>query len=739
MNLNLKQLEAIREAWPLCNISVQDGMFIVHRHPSDEKAPIWNKQTLTRVSIRLIKSRENTHKFATSFYARVVTAHENWFSPSCSLTFICKKCCHQWNNNIYQMKTIIERWSRKVSDDLLKYCFCPKCREEKVKTAREKKRWSCRKFKDMTNNELESLVKSLPSKHIINSTSLIKYSTPLYHELLNRKHSIFKNLLTKIWDDLGVKRRRPELHHYTESDWNRYLRERNYYNLQDFRGNDSHAHKILSSKPYKKDLLNEYFPTSLLYNGARLQSYAELAVAIALEFLDIKYIAHPKWDFAYEGGSRNCVADFSFSNFNQEVYIEVWMHNHESASENDKLHKFRKDYLIRRYKKEKLIAKQIEDNCDKQLFLPLEANILRNEGIDAFLEHIKKQLSMLGLPKLKKLSKDIFPDAKMFNLNSYDAQAILEICLERGFKYFTHLPNLYIAYLGKNEEIKSELIELLAKHYSYPASTRNSLSKSSDVIEYVKQNKDLHSKALYQKAHKDGLLPRGFPQCILSAYEEVVSWGQAWGEPLLVSYCEAKEICIRLKVTGKESFSKRRYIAKKKLDPLDKDFELLKVRSNPGNMTSGGYMDDWTSWNDFLDNQTPRQQTEQGMLELKIINRGSSTEVIELLSNLNIVSMTSFRKQLPAAYLRSFKNREDFRLIEIEHFGSTSSLIHDFGMIAKLVTPESLTTFKDWKAARESNIEYKQFPLKLYRYTPGNSEDWSSVLRKLKSHGDLFH
>ena len=137
---------------------------------------------------------------------------------------------------------------------------------------------------------------------------------------------------------------------------------------------------------------------------------------------------------------------------------------------------------------------------------------------------------------------------------------------------------------GYFTKLKQELELALANEFMRGPNSRYFIKpKVETIIEYVSARKELHSKGLYTAAFKRGELPAGFMANPLKDYSELKQWRQLWGLPILVGYSEASKIVKRLKVKGKSDFTNRRAKVKKSLDKEHPDYNLLKVRSNPGN------------------------------------------------------------------------------------------------------------------------------------------------------------
>lgn len=685
-----------------------------------------------------MNKKEEAYKFYKKFKAKPSSVWEGaTFLQKfcCEATLGDRRCGYQYEMSYSRGKTLKERWEEKgLSGDCLHGVMCPAHRKQ-FRIARTK-HYTYANMSEfcLFKLALKGKNKGKCNKHFCDNVH--------YNEMLRRKNEIGLSMVDRLNEHLGKRRLRPELANYTVDDWRAYLQEQKYFSKTQWKKFDSHAQKQCYDHGVMDQLTEEFFSTKLIFKShndklIQCQSYAELVFAKVLDELKLDFDAHPKWPFWFKNEAYKSKADFSIKHEGKLIFVEIWMLRRDLVTEADLLDKYVQRYLKRREEKEVKIRERAESVCD--IFLSVEARRLRNEGLDAFLIDIKKSLTLIGISDVDSVSAELFSDIErsLFKLHDFNVEDLLEYAKKNNYGYYTQFDNSLERLIRKDSKLLQELELVLAKEFKRAPNSRYFIKpKVETIVEYVSARKELHSKESYTVAFNKGELPGGFTAVPMEHYLELKNWGQLWGEPLLVGYSEAKKIVKRLKVKGKSDFTNRRAKVKKSLDKEHPDYNLLKVRSNPGNRSSGGY-DAFTFWDAFTGNfeKTKQRERNNNLKRYEIlVKSGDIHEIVNELLPLNCISSTDLRKKIGNKASNALTELKNIAFIELILFGSTSKPIKDLNAFVNYVPESAYATEDTWRKQRKSNIKFLLFPAKLYRYVKAEETvGWNEVRRILKA------
>lgn len=633
-----------------------------------------------------------------------------------------------------RVTTIFNRWRQKLVAHDLHGVMCPTHRK-----AFAKSRTKYAYYGNMSNFGLVKLAlknrgKGKAHKH---GNDIVHYQ-----EMLRRKNEDGLTLIDLINEHLGARRLRPELQQYTLDDWRAYHKKKKFFSKSEWKRLDPHTQMLCYKQGYMAQLTKEFFSTSLIFEShkhAVIQcgSYAELVFAKVLDELQLDYKEHPKWPFWFKNESYKSKADFSIMLNGKVVMVEVWMLRKDLLSAAELSDKFVQKYLRRRAKKELKIKECAESAYD--IFINVEARILRNDGLEAYLIEIKKILKSLNIKNTECISPSLFTDVEKL-LFKLDVEELVSYAKLNNYHYFTQFDNHLEKAIRKNPELQNKLERALAKEFNRVSNSRFFVDPPvADIISFVSARKELHSKEAYMTAHSNGQLPDGFMGNPIAKYPELKCWRQLWGEPLLVSYSEAKQIAINLQIKGKTDFTRRRAMVKKSLNKNDPYFELLKVRANPGNHISGGY-DEFTTWDDFTGDKAlirKKRRIKKLKQYIDIIQRGDLIEITNEFSALNFSSLTELRKIIGSKPWDALAHLKNVAFIQLALVGKTTQLIRDLNIFVNYIPKDTYKTENEWQKQRLKNITYRLFPSKLQRHViSGREVSWSKVKDILKKKSD---
>ncbi|WP_166421679.1 hypothetical protein [Pseudoalteromonas sp. Z1A8] len=647
------------------------------------------------------------------------------------------QCGCIFENSYSKLIVFFNRWRKKLEGHDLYGVMCPTHRK-----AFAKSRTKYAYYENMSNFGLVKLALKNRGKG-----KIYKHCNDNVHylEMLRRKNEDGLTLIDLINEHLGARRLRPELQHYTLDDWRAYLKMKKFFNKSEWKRLDSHTQMLCHRQGYMPQLTKEFFSTSLIFEShthavIHCASYAELVFAKVLDELRLDYKAHPEWPFWFKNESYKCKADFIIILNGKVVMVEIWMLRKDLISKADLSDELLQNYLQRRKYKELKIKECAESAYD--IFINVEARILRNDGLEAYLIEIKKILKSLNIKNIECISPSLFTDVEklLFKLKILDVEELISYAKLNNFHYFTQFDNHLEKSIRKNPELQNKLERALAKEFNRVPNSRFFVDPPvADIILFVSARKELHSKEAYMTAHSNGQLPDGFMGNPIAKYPELKNWRQLWGEPLLVSYTEAKQIVSNLQIKGKTDFTRRRVKVKKSLDKNDPDFELLKIRANPGNHISGGY-DEFTTWDEFTgDTDAIKQKCRKIELKqfLDIIQGGELMEITNQLTSLSFSSPTELRKILGEKASDALAYLKNAAFIDLILFGKTNKHIKDLNILVSYVPESAYVTENEWQKQRKVHIAYRLFPSKLGRHViSGEEVSWSKVKGILKKKSD---
>lgn len=636
-----------------------------------------------------------------------------------------------------RVTTIFNRWRKKLVGHDLYGVMCPTHRKAFAKSRTKHTYYENMSSFGLLKLALKNRGKGKVYKH--------GNDTVHYLEMLRRKNEDGLTLIDLINEHLGARRLRPELQQYTLDDWRAYLKKKKFFNKSEWKRLDPHTQMLCYKQGYMAQLTKEFFSTRLIFEShthavIQCESYAELVFAKVLDELRLDYKDHPEWPFWFKNESYKSKADFSIMLNGKVVMVELWMLRKDLLSVAELSDKFVQKYLRRRAKKELKIKECAESAYD--IFINVEARILRNDGLEAYLIEIKKILKSLNIKNIECISPSLFTDVEklLFKLKILDVEELISYAKLNNFHYFTQFDNHLAKAIRKKPQLQTKLEKALAIEFKRVPNSRFFETPPLDnIIEYVSARKELHNKEAYMAAHTNGLLPDGFMASPVNSYPELKCWKQLWGEPLLVSYFKAKQIVNNLDVKGKTDFTRRRAKVKKSLNKNDPDFELLKVRANPGNHISGGY-GEFTTWDDFTgDTDAIKQKSRK--IELKqyaeIIQRGDLIAITNKLNTLVFLSPTELRKILGKKASDALAHLKNTAFIELILFGKTNNHIKDLNILVNYIPENAYVTENEWQTQRQINIAYRLFPSKLQRHViSGEEVSWSKVKDILKKKSD---
>ncbi len=567
--------------------------------------------------------------------------------------------------------------------------------------------------------------------------------TPHYEEI--RKRKLTENVLIKY----GRSRKRPDFASYTLEDWRAFLIKYRFHNRSAWKKQDSFSmkHFYAADEEWQNILVEEFFSTALVFrtrDGGLIQcaSYAELIVAKIFDELNLSFGAHPEWPFGHKSDKRKCKADFFIEHQGRRIFIEIWMFKNTLVKETDLNDKFISQYLQKREFKERNITQHMHSVCDE--FVSIEARTLRDRGLNDYLEEVKSVLHKLGIPQLNHITADMFSETQklIFEIKSHPTTEIIRYAQKHDLKVITDFPDNFVRLLRKHPLKKAEVEVALAKMNGRPANTRiTGKAPLQEVISYVTERPQLHSKNAYINAHKNGKLPVGFPAAPHLHYPRLKSWGELWGEPMLVNFTKATEIVRKLNIKGKTDFEKRRRNAKASKNLEHSDFDLLKVRGNPGNFTSGGYSE-FTTWSEFTNHPEAISQRATAINNEKYITLlldASDEKILDVLLTLGANDVNTLRQKIGATAMHLFNQHQKNIFFEVILFGESRKTLKDFAALVKIAPAEDFQTEKKWAKTKQTTPLKRLFPTKIYRYMREDKEiGWAetrSALQHLREAG----
>lgn len=419
------------------------------------------------------------------------------------------------------------------------------------------------------------------------------------------------------------------------------------------------------------------------------------------------------------------------------LILEVWMLRKDLVSQGDLSGKFVQDYLQRRKYKEEKIIKCADYTYD--IFASVEARTLKKNGLEAYLIEVKDNLKSLGIKNTEKITPELFDDLEklIFKADLLEVEELIRYAKLNNFSYFTQFDNTLERLIRKNPPLQEKLEIALAKEFHrVPNSRFFDTPPLDDIIAFVSARNELHSKESYITAHSNGQLPSGFMAIPINSYPELKSWRQLWGEPQLVNFSDAKNIVRLLNVKGKTDFTNRRAKVKKSLNKNSPDFDLLKVRSNPGNKMSGGY-EEFTTWREFTDSvdAAQLQNRKNGINHYTLlVKEGDISKITDELSKLNYSSPTELRKIIGSNAYSFLTKLKSIAFIELMLFDKTTKPIKDLNKLANYVPEYAYENEKKWHELRKKNIIFRLFPAKLDRNVKlGKTVGWTEVKNILKN------
>lgn len=656
-------------------------------------------------------------------------------------SFECLVCLDMFDMSYDHAKALAKRWKRKDRENLDGVC-CPSCRKSWAQS-----RTLASQYAAMTDEQLIKLSEAAYESNTEASNPRPYCDTPHYNEMRRRKNEQGLSLVDQVNELLGRRRQRPELDNYTLDDWRGYLAERKYINQNAWKRADSHGLKKCRESGYFEQLKVEFFSNRLLFlskNGGifHCQSNEEKIFAQVLDALDLEFEAHPEWPFCLPNSSRNCLADFKAKVNGRVCFIEVWLVGKHLLKPSELNDTFLMKYTERRALKERLI-KQATGVCFDN-FISIEARTLKNHGLETFLEEIKSVLHALGVNGLEIISSKLISEADqaLCAASSLDSEWLLNYAIKNNLTHYTHFESSLERAIRRNQELKCELELKLAEYWERePTSRFIEKSNLDDVKKFIAQRVDINTREAYEKAHQRGELPAGFLQNPVQYYDELTCWRELFGRPSLVDYDEARAIVRRLEVKGKTDFTQRRASIKESLDCNDPDYDLLKVKGNPGNPKSGGYQE-FTTWSDFTSNVESIERNERnarnaGLLEL--VKRGALSEIVQALKSFKCESATALRKEVGNKVMDALLELNTLPFIELALFGNTRKNIKDLSAIAALVPEAALKNIDTWGRYRKANPEFQVFPYHIERELSGRQEGtWTEVIRILDTKRATF-
>lgn len=636
-----------------------------------------------------------------------------------------------------RVTTIFNRWKQKLVSHDLHGVMCPTHRK-----AFAKSRTKHTYYKNMSSFGLLKLALKNRGKGKVYRHS---NDTVHYQEMLRRKNEDGLTLVDQLNEHYGYQRLRPELARNGIDDWRAYLLENKFFSKSEWKRLDPYTMSLCYKGGFMDQLTEYFFSTHLMFKShteklIQCQSYAEFVFAKVIDELGLDFQDHPAWPFWFKNEAYKSKADFSILFEGKLIIFEIWMLRKDLLSVAELSDKFVQKYLRRRAKKEIKIKKYAASVCD--VFISLEARTLKKNGLEAYLIEIKNTLRSLSIKNTEKISLDLFSDIEklIFTFDQLAVEDLLSYAKLNDFRYFTQFDKALARMIRKQPQLLAELEKALAIEFNRVTNSRFFVDPPiADIISFVSARKELHSKGAYMAAHSNGQLPNGFMGNPIAKYPELKCWRQLWGEPLLVSYFEAKQIVNNLQVKGKTDFTRRRAKIKKSLNKKDPDFELLKVRANPGNHISGGYAE-FTTWDNFTgDNALIRKKRRIKKLKqyIDIIQRGDLIEITNEFSVLNFSSLTELRKIIGSKPWDALAHLKNVAFIELALVGKTTQLIRDLNIFVNYIPEDAYKTEKEWQKQRLKNITYRLFPSKLQRHViSGGEVSWSKVKDILKKKSD---
>lgn len=702
---------------PKAELFQKGTRFTLLKHPEcSEILTGLERNVLASMLVRIDKSWIKINTLASENSCLVLTPREDFFGRETMLRYSCRDCGGIWENRYEIQKNALRKWKAKPNMTG-KNKFCKHCRKSMMKS-----RTQCETYRKMPDATLYQTGLGVPEEFKQLSSAFTSRYSVLANELKRRKDPTFGTLFNKLAKKCGWISQRPELKAWGCDDWERFLESKRYLSISHWKFDDPHSLFICSRRHKKiyRHLKAKFFTRrAFKFEGHLLDSLAEVAVAEALSMLDIPYNVHQPWGFSKVGGKRSMKKDFCFE-VNQAAYdIEVWMVGQQFLTATEKNDQFLLDYIAKRHYK----MRQAATLYPERQLISIEARLLVQGGIESFVDHIKSQLVSAGISEAAQLEAKSFRLKPRTDPNLWEMDDFFEYCVNNGCKYFSHMPQSFRQALDLRPDVKRGLMRQLAHHFQYPCNTRHELADFDAVLAFVKGKPELQYKTGYQKAHKRGELPPGFPQNILAAYPEVTSWFQLRSReaPVFVDYEAAKLIVQKYKFGSKSEFLKARAQAQKIGAPED----LLSVYACPGNPVTGGYKE-FESWPKFLGYKPPKKLTSR---ELNLLENGNAAEVLRFLKpiDFDLATKAELRKIITAAGMRAFEKNPNKIDIEISLFGKTCSPVTDLIKIAREVPLDVLRTEKAWLEARRTVPYYRRYASKLYRYLPQPSTSWNEV------------
>lgn len=703
-----------------------NGTLLVLRHPNAKQEEFKDLRSFN-CTIKKIDSAWNTiNALAKKHGAKVTLLREDFYGSETEITFACQyaKCGFKWSQRYELMKNVLRRIlkNNQLVDHQSRF-FCPECRKALYQSLSR-----ASQYKTMTNKQLLIKARTLPDKALKMLMSFYRYDSVLAQTMRARNSDKAEHLLREFSLERQWRQPRKYLFQWKEQQWREFLEKKEFINVTHWKNSDPRSQWVCyqeNKNTFYPELVKTYLTAPiLLHNGHRFDSVAEVYIAMILDTLGIKYQVHQPWGFTYKNGKRQLKSDFTFKVGGASFVIESWLVSKANLKTNEKKDKYLLDYLERRDYKTQM-AKAIYPDTT---LIEIESRVLKLFSTLKFFNHVCKKLSMVGLKQTAEIKFEDLNLIKKTNVLLWDEDDFFEECVLRNYKQLTDLPPSFQNILRSNPYLHLELTKKLANHFSYPLNTRFYLALSYEIINYLSNKPQLHSKSSYQNAHKKGQLPHGFPQDPVEIYTDIESWPELFGKEKIVffDFKKAKRVVQSFGFRSRDEFLQARSSNKTEYDILKK------VLGNPGNTVSGGYSE-FTNWADFLGYDKKVTKLERITKEqLKILINGSVLQASRLIKKtLNISSRSQLREKFSQVAINHLNNNPKVPDIDIICFGSTGFLNKNINTISQKVPLKYLRTEKHWHEARQQKLSFRRYPAKLYRYLAEPSGRWSDVVEYL--------